>query len=41
MNELRPSLVTGIEVYTDLASVPLEYRLADAECGVILLSTTR
>jgi hypothetical protein len=37
VTEIRPQQIEGLEIYRRLAEVPAEYRMLNAECGVILI----
>jgi hypothetical protein len=39
VNQVQLSTVAGVEVYPTLAGVPPEFRVAGAECGVVLIWT--
>jgi hypothetical protein len=39
VNQVPLSTLAGIEVYPTLAGVPAEFRVAGAECGVVLVWT--
>lgn len=39
VTEIRPQQIEGLEIYRRLAEVPAEYRMLNAECGVILIWT--